>query len=192
MESTFSEEFKRNFLLTFTRELINHSAIIDMTKLQTIITNKENKRIDLIKAHINIQPIKREQPRIMQMPDASLLLPEPKVPIYLQNLKPTNKTLEEIDFWKITPFVKDNMVRVIEASPDEKVIVSGAVGSKTTDVTLSKEDITRIINRFSELSKIPTNEGIYRVIVGNLTLSAIISETLGSKFVIKKNILPIQ
>jgi hypothetical protein len=70
------------------------------------------------------------------------------------------------------------------------VVVTGTMGTKPTDIILSKEDIDRVINKFSEVSKIPATEGIFRVIVGNLILSAIISGVIGSKFVIKKESYP--
>jgi type IV secretory pathway ATPase VirB11/archaellum biosynthesis ATPase len=92
----------------------------------------------------------------------------------------------EIDLGKLNPLLKDKGVRIIDGSPDEKVRIMGSMGTRITDIFLTKEDIDRIIGKFSEMSKIPTNEGIYRVVVGNLILSAIISEVVGSRFVIKK------
>jgi type IV secretory pathway ATPase VirB11/archaellum biosynthesis ATPase len=79
------------------------------------------------------------------------------------------------------------LVKNIECSgPDEKIIVSGAMGRKPTSITLSKEQIDEIIERFSQATRIPVSEGIYKVVHGNLILSAIVSEIIGSKFIIKK------
>ena len=118
-----------------------------------------------------------------------LFIPEPTLPKHLEYLKPTASSPAEnieIDLGKINPLLKDPAVKIIEGSPDEKVRVMGTMGTKYTDIFLSKEEIESVINKFSELSKIPTIEGIYRVVVGNLNLSAIISEVIGSRFVIKK------
>jgi len=208
MEETFSDEFKRFFLIRFTEELIKHSATRDIVKLQNIIELKEKKKRE------RLIPKKREQfireqvglkreekkvssvegevkpqflikPAVRQAVKPSLLIAEPKLPPHLEYLKPVPATTE-IDLLKLNPLIKDSAVRVIEGNPDEKVKVTGVMGTKQTDIVLNKEDIDRIINRFSELSKIPVSEGVYRVAVGNLVLSAVISEVIGSKFVIKK------
>jgi len=60
------------------------------------------------------------------------------------------------------------------------------MGTKRTNIILNKEEIDQIIKKFSETAKIPLYEGIFRVVVGKLILSAIISDVIGSKFIIKK------
>ena len=112
------------------------------------------------------------------------------MPSHLEYLKPIPKPGIDIDLFKLNPLIKDPAVRLIEVNPDEKVMVIGTMGTKPTDIILNKEDIDRVINKFSGVSRIPTNEGIYRVIAGNLILSAIISSVIGSKFVIKKMVYP--
>ncbi len=128
---------------------------------------------------------------VMQVERTPLLIAEPKLPPHLEYLKPVPVTTTEIDLFKLNPIMKDPAVRVIEGNPDEKVKVTGVMGAKQTDIVLNKEDIDRIISKFAELSKIPASEGIYRVAVGNLVLSAVISEVIGSKFVIRKVIAPL-
>ncbi len=210
MEETFSTHFKKGFLLTFTKELIRHSARRDIIRLQNIIESEEKgkpfsivkpetfftKEISEIKSPIQIKSISAaiaRKPNLRQFtkPIArpSLFIPEPKFPEYLEYLKPIPVSGVEIDLSKINLLIKDPAVRIIEVSPDERVVVSGTMGTKPTDIILNKEDIDRIINKFSEVSKIPVSEGIYRVVVGNLILSAIISEVISSKFIIKKMIV---
>lgn len=216
MEETFSDDFKRLFLIKFTEELIKHSATKDITKLKSIIELKEKRRIEkLIQkkrgqfipeqgAAEEKQEIKKEElavggkvkpqplvkPAVMQMTRPPLLIAEPKLPPHLEYLKPVPATTANIDLLKLNPIMKDPSVRMIEGNPDEKIKVTGTMGTKETDIVLNKEEINQIINKFSELSKIPLSEGVYRVAVGNLVLSAIISEVIGSKFVIKKVIAP--
>lgn len=223
MEETFSQNFKRVFLLAFTKELIRHSAKKDILKLQSIIESREKEKKveilnepikklvreikqieapiqEIIKKPIEIQQIRRPisieikpRPIVRQFtkPVARrpLFIPEPKLPPHLEYLKPIPTAGIEIDLFKLNPLIKDAAVRIVEVNPDERVIVIGTMGTKPTDIILNKEDIDRVINKFSEVSKIPANEGIYRVVVGNLILSAIISETIGSKFIIKKMII---
>lgn len=213
MEGQFSEDFKRKFLFIFTKELINNSGKREMIKLQSIVEEKRKEGIPrqilqpIFKKEISqpqrIIPKKIETPEITVSPtrpmikrqmvrptsNQILFIPEPTLPKHLEYLKPTATTqIEnvEIDLGKLNPLLKDSAVKIIEGSPDERVRVMGTMGTRVTDIFLSKEDIESIINKFSEVSKIPTVEGIYRVVVGNLNLSAIISEVIGSRFVIKK------
>ena len=203
MEGTFSNEFKKNFILIFTKELISHSVKMDMIKLQKIIETRERKQSMPLILQPSF-PIRREEelkklnfskrvPSTKPFRNKSFIIPEPKLPLHLEYLKPLPTSSIGIDLFKITPLIKDPAVKIITGSPDEKVVVSGIMGTKPTGIFLSKEDIDKIINVFSEQSKIPINEGIYKVVLGNLILSAIISPVVGSRFVIKKNtIIPPQ
>ena len=198
----FSKNFKRLFLLHFTRELIRHSASGELLQLQNLMKGqiKEEKKqiIHSIKRSITKKKetlkeddldfykiFKRIKPKFYSQ-TRMLTIPEPKLPPHLQYLKPVPKDIK-IDLEKLDPLIQDPAVKVIESNgPDEHVIVRGTMGVKPTNTVLSKEEIDRIIKKFSEISKIPMHEGIYRVVVGRLMLSAIVSEVVGSKFMIKK------
>jgi len=221
MESELSDDFKEFFLITFTEELIRHSATQDISRLKKIIELKEKNKTEIVPEIKEKLIIKPEEEKLITHPEVekeipkkifakpkiigkqiarqvtravkpTLFIPEPKLPEHLEYLKPIPNAGIEIDLWKLNPLIKDPAVRIIEVNPDEKVIVTGAMGTRQTGITLNKEDIDRVINKFSELSKIPTNEGIYKVAVGNLIISAIISEVVGSKFIIRKMAYPAQ
>ena len=199
MESTFSNEFKKHFLLVFTKTLIIHSAKVEITKLENIIESKEkNGNIPSILSNepklllertgelrrINLPSIPK--PVTRQFNNPTFIIPESKLPPHLEYLKPVPTLTTGIDLFKLNPLIKDSAVKIIIGSPDEAVSVTGTMGTKPTSIVLNKEDIDRIINVFSTISKIPANEGIYKVAVGSLVLSAIISNVVGSRFVIKK------
>lgn len=202
MRETFSDNFKRLFLIKFTEELILHSEKIELRNLQEIISIKEKKKFarkqklvavprEIVSFEKKI-PVRQKRKFIMLKETAkpSLFIPESKLPEHLEYLKPMPTAGVEIDLWKLNPLIKDRVVRVIEVNPDEKVVVTGSMGTKPTNIILNKEDIDRIINEFSKISKIPIEEGVYRVVVGNLILSAVISEVIGSKFIIRKMVIP--
>jgi len=224
MTETFSQDFKKIFLLALTKELIFHSAKKDILKLQRIIQLKEQKKkekqflrpttvftrelgeervspekiikkpgFQLLPPQMMRRPITVElksKPFIRPRP-ISKLLPitrEPILPPHLEYLKPIPTAGVDIDLFKLNPLIKDVGVRLIEANPDERVIVSGTMGTKPTNIVLSEEDIDRIIDKFAQVTKIPAEEGIYRVAAGNLVLSAVISDITSSRFIIKKMI----
>ena len=198
----FSKNFKKLFLLHFTRELILHSASGELLQLQNLMKGqiKEEKEqiIHSIKRNIPEKKeklkeedldfykiFKRIKPKFYAQ-TKTLTIPEPKLPPHLQYLKPVPRDIK-IDLERLNPLIKDPAIKIIECNgPDEHIFVRGSMGVKPTDTILNKEEINRIIKKFSEISRIPIHEGVYRVIAGRLILSAIISEVIGSKFMIKK------
>src|SRR4030042_4167113 len=206
MKETFSDDFKRFFLMRFTEELIRRSEKRDIIKLQKIIELKEKRgrerliilktleRVKKVGGKISVKPIARPAGKIVKFGKITkplLLIPEPKLPEHLEYLKPVATAGTEINLFKLNPLVKDSAVKIIEVNPDEKVTVTGTMGTKPTDKKLSKKDIDEIKNKISKISRIPVTEGVYRVVAGNMILSAVISEVIGSKFVIQK-IMPSQ
>ncbi|HPD81789.1 MAG TPA: hypothetical protein PK357_01680 [Candidatus Pacearchaeota archaeon] len=118
--------------------------------------------------------------------ELKIVIPETRFPPHIQYIKPVpiNK---EIDLGKLNPLINDRFVKIIECyGPNENLFVKGSMGIKKTGIALTDEEIKKIINKFSEETKIPANEGIFKVASGKLMFSAIISETIGSKFIISK------
>jgi len=197
------DSFKKLFLLYFTRELILHSASGEVLQLKSLMKGQikegkeefirsikqtlPEKKGELKQEDLDFYKIfKQMKPKPIKPAPRVLRIPEPKLPPHLQYLKPTPRDVS-IDLERLNPLIKDPAVKVIECNgPDEHVFVRGTMGTKPTNIVLRKEEIDRIIKKFSELSRIPAGEGVYRVVVGKLILSAIISEVIGSKFMIKK------
>lgn len=198
----FSNNFKKLFLLYFTKELILHSAKGELLQLQTLVKeqvkgekeqilrsikrNIPGKKEKLREEDLDFYKIfKKIKPRYLPQ-KRMLTIPEPRLPSHLQYLKPVPRNME-IDLEKLNPLIKDPAVKIIECDgPDEHIFVRGRMGTKPTNIVLSKEEIIKVIKKISEASKMPIHEGVYRVVVGRLILSAIISEVVGSKFMIKK------
>ena len=83
-------------------------------------------------------------------------------------------------------------MKIIECNGEDKnLIVKGTMGSKPTNIVLNREEIDSVIEKFSVTTKIPVHEGVFKVVAGRLILTAIISEVISPKFVIKKMTLPI-
>ena len=196
---TLSNKLKEKFLLQFTRELIFNSAGGEFIQLQNAL--KEQIKEELVqsvkeeekptKEKLNLddldfsEPLKKKK-KIFHKRKRRLFIPESKLPPHLQYLKPTPKNIN-IEIEKLDDLIKDPAVKVIECNgADEHVIVRGNMGVKPTATVLSQEEIDEIIQQFSNISKIPIHQGIYSVVAGRLVFSAIISDVVGSKFMIKK------
>ncbi|NMB66695.1 hypothetical protein GYA25_01390 [Candidatus Woesearchaeota archaeon] len=104
--------------------------------------------------------------RFLDIPDISL-------PSHLNYLKPVPERIN-LNFYKLNPLINDPKVREIVANPNDNVIVKGSMGVMPSIIYLTKEDIMSVITLFSRYSKIPLNEGIYKVVLGDLILSAYI------------------
>ena len=117
---------------------------------------------------------------------SQLRIPEPRFPPRLQYLTPTPAP-NRVDLLKLNPLLNDGGVQVIEVGgPGQNVIVSGSMGRKKSTIALTQSDIEDIIRRVSQATKIPAQEGVFKVALGNIVFSAIISDVVGSKFVVKK------
>jgi hypothetical protein len=169
-------------------------------KIKRLVLNIEKKQEEIKKKeHItkeNINEIKRELLQRDNTPikekrefskKRTLRIPELRLPEHLSYLRPTPSNEKYIELVKIDSLIKDFNVRTLEClGVDKPIIVSGRMGVKTTNISLSEEDINSIINKFSSESMIPLEEGIFRAVVGRLEISAIISHSTENKFMINK------
>ncbi|MAH03812.1 hypothetical protein CMI39_03435 [Candidatus Pacearchaeota archaeon] len=175
-----SKELKLFILMQFTKELIKNSGKSNISQGKNIfVPSLLKKRPQLISPRLK-KPLRQRSKQIQ-----GLTIPESRLPPRFQYLKPTPRNIE-IDLGKLNPLLKDPMVKTIECDgPDEKIKVR-TMGLKTTNIILNKEEVNGTIKKFSEVTKIPIQEGIFKVAFGRLILIAIISSVVGSKFIIRK------
>ena len=206
-----SKDFRVDFLKKFTEELIRatdtykHSFI--KKEVKEVIHEKEPIKITPRKELREIvqDKIKKEEEKFSRLKQAEevfsefqekrlperriippLRIPKPILPGTVNHFQPF-PTEKSINLEKLNPLIRDPLVKIIECNgPDERVIVNGIMGRKPTKITLRKDQIEDIIDMFSQATKIPVHEGIFRVVYGNLILNAIVSEIVGSKFIIRK------
>ena len=201
MLQKFPQEFKIFFLRELTKELIYQSAPSEVFELANVLEEKEEETKNLEKKEKQQikQFIKEKEkeiknppliiPRInpqISRPLPVLRIPEPRLPQNLNYLRPTPSNVE-ISLGALNPLLADSAIRIIECNgPEEKIIVKGTMGSKPTGIVLSKEEIDSLIEKVSQTAKVPLEEGIFRAAVGKIVFSAIISDSIGSRFMIKK------
>ena len=88
---------------------------------------------------------------------------------------------------KITPFLRDNTIVSIECpGPGKNILVKKYNQVNVTKLALTEEEIKSIIEYYAKEAKIPLVGGILKAAVGNNIISAVISEFVGSRFVINK------
>ena len=141
---------------------------------------------------VAVKPIQISPPRreIEGQEYKILKVPEPKLPPEFQHLRPVPR-LREIDLGKLNSLINDPAVQVIECQgPGKQLMVSGQMGRKPSSVTLENEELEDVIDRFSKASRIPADTGLFKVVVGHLIFSAVISDIVPSRFIIRKMALP--
>jgi hypothetical protein len=149
-------------------------------------------------------PINQRQrimaPQKTQIPQSKTQInPQPQI----QNIKqkPTRKPIEDLkkikpeaeqrpagfSLGKIEKILRDKTIQSIECpGPGKKILVKKLNKINSTTITLGQPEITDIIQRFANQAKIPIMGGILKAAVGDMVISAVISEYVGSRFIINK------
>lgn len=189
------------FLEEFTKELIKNSRKpgMEIALSEHPVKSYSEPIPQFIKRVIETQPMKtlplipnlpgKIQPRINFTPNqiqpmnipatkpgpAALVLPSPQ-PL------PANFSLGKLD-----PLILDTKVTTLECPGPGKFVFVKILGrTSPTRITLSEEEIKKAIDTFSKESKIPVIGGLFKAAVGNLIITAVISDFVGSRFIINK------
>lgn len=204
-----SQEFRTLFVIEFTKELIKNSKTAETIALekqlrekikQNIKEKQEQKELYNVIKKRNLFPTQNQRmpQRQMQRPSQIQqrfptrqviqrpMIPQPRLPPTVQNITPQATSIK-IGLGKLNPLLRDTTVTAIECSGNEKnILVRRGNQIRTTSIKLSEEEINDIIEKFAKEARIPIEEGIMKLAVGNLIMTAIISEVVDTKFIIEK------
>lgn len=96
------------------------------------------------------------------------------------------KTIQE--YGKITPLLEDPSVSKIECQGEGIPIMVMRTGQKQkTRIILNRQEIADILEKISDKAHVPLLGGVFRSAVEKFSINAIVSEMIGSKFIIKKH-----
>lgn len=117
------------------------------------------------------QPILEEQETIVQA------VPKP--------IMQTLGTYRDVD--KITPFLRDPTILSIECQgPGKNILINRSGIIQATPIILSKDEIDKLMEDFSEKTRIPLIKGVFKAALSNFIITAVISEFVGTRFYIEK------
>jgi len=118
---------------------------------------------------------------------------QPTISIAAQKLQPSiirpeaQPRPENLELGRLESFLKDPSIQSIECpGPGRNLLVKRYSKINTTKVTLNQVEITNVINNFAQQARIPIAGGILKAAVGDLVISAVISDFVGSRFIINK------
>ncbi len=100
---------------------------------------------------------------------------------------PTNQQVD-IDLGKLNPLLNDNQINMIECpGPNKYLRIKKAGRVSMTKITISQKEIKEIIDNFAKKARVPVIGGVFKTAVGNLTITAVISDFVGSRFLITRH-----
>ncbi|MBI2451517.1 hypothetical protein HYV50_00395 [Candidatus Pacearchaeota archaeon] len=184
--------------------VITSETIKQQTEKQKIQVQKQPFQISLQKQFLQpIQPPKfaqakppvRLSPQMQYLPSASPGRKQPSIsatqtqapPPWLKPLYPTNIPIEKADLGKITSLLSDPAVIGIECpGPGKNIIVNKSGSIQATPINLTKEEIDSIMNEISEKTRIPLLIGLFKAALGDILITAVVSEYVGTRFMIQK------
>lgn len=88
---------------------------------------------------------------------------------------------------KINQLIFDPAVDSIECpGPYKNLLVNKSGAIQATNINLSPEETNEIMEEFSRITKIPISSGVFKGAIGKLIITAVISEFVGTRFIIQK------
>jgi len=213
LQKTNKHKDRTIFLRLFTKELIRLSyKKPKFPNLQTLQENYETESKESIKLfsqqHFQENPVNYtpQMPPSMQKSSLELIKPK-KIPLIKQFLRRktqipisnpiphlpsqeipvANPIPQGFNLGKIQPLINDRNIDMIECNGENKpIIVKTNAQIKLTQIKLTKQEIQNTIELFSQATKIPLLGGVFKAALGNLILTAVISDFIGSQFIITK------
>jgi nitrogenase molybdenum-iron protein alpha/beta subunit len=92
------------------------------------------------------------------------------------------------DYGKLTSLINDQNVAYIECFGKNSPLNVIRFGQKQrTNIVMNDEEIKSFLKYISDKVKIPLIDGVFNVVIDGMLVNAIVSDTIGTKFMIKKN-----
>jgi hypothetical protein len=199
MPKAKKHELRESVLKGFIHQLIWYSITEQEREEIHASTTKERKRIDLSMA---LNPNRGEliltqdiplAPSPYNIKSSEPMLAKPRnnknlqIQIPKRNPKQITAGKESINLGKIASILKDPSVMSLECPGTGKNILVNRSGViQTSPLTLNKEEINTLMQKFSEKTRIPIVTGLYKAVFSDLLITAVISDYVGTRFIIHK------
>jgi len=203
----FLKMFMREILINMPREKTEEPFSTYNTDISSITTNTANNKETTVISSPVISSIKRSVPSALTSQKAAFPLspqgpfrplPYNVPPIMLRQRPPTPKMYlaPPTESWlvnlqslkRIQPLLTDKTITSIECSgPGMPIMIARGTYTQSTPVHFTVDEINKIIKEISERTKIPLNaSGIFKAAIGDIIITAVLSEFVGTRFVIQK------
>lgn len=186
METEIAELFLTNFI----GNIIKSKMPVNSLENEKIAEVKENYNV-MQKSMLIQEKVNEEQP--IKIKNEFQKKPQPKRTIIKRPIKPqtshvnysSQSQLSATD--KLNAIIKDPYVNEIEClGTDHPLMVKKSGQTQKTQVNLSIDEIYELIAEFSQKTRIPIVNGRIKAALNDLIITAVLSETLGPRFIIQK------
>lgn len=188
--------YRNLFLREFTKEIIRNVAVAE----ERIIPETNMREPEIIRpSHIHLKsykpslrinekiPIKKFSQPIENIKKLPSQTPEGYKPSISEQELVEEKVPENFNLGKINFLIKDPKVTEIECPGPNKNLLTKTLNKVfLTRTALSEKEIQDIIKTFSTTARIPIIGGLFKAAVGNIILTAVISDVAGTRFIIRK------
>lgn len=192
------------FLFSFTKGLIDSIELppeakeeieeyvpSQMAAPQTSLPKQDEKQIPIVslakpaverRMHSSI-PAKFSKMQISQKPISGInTFPKPQAGIPSSRPAPGHPDLGKLNF-----ILADPRVESIECQgPNKNILVKKDGSIQKASLILTEQEIKKIIEDFSEKTRIPLIGGTFKAALQNLIMTAVASDFVGSRFMIQK------
>jgi hypothetical protein len=95
--------------------------------------------------------------------------------------------VDTLNLGKLEPILRDPSVSSVEVpGPGKNILVNKSGSIQTTQFSLNEDEIDSMITDVSNKTRIPVSQGIYKTAVNDLLVTAVVSDYVGSRFIIQK------
>ena len=159
-----------------------------LTTLKTQEVVHEDKQIinaDLVPSVSGKIPKPKLMPKPKTIPAGPAGLRPSLPPIQSKAAAPTAAPIN--DYGKINSLLKDPSIGYIECPGAEKSLSIVRAGQKQlTKISLTSDEIKKLLEKVAEQAHVPLMEGVFRAAIEDFTINGVVSDVIGSRFVIKK------
>jgi hypothetical protein len=140
-------------------------------------------------------PEEGKEKKIEALPQ-QVRLAEPKVVVKTVQVAPLQKSGEEPRVYimdALNPILADPSVQNINCpGPDRYLLVTRMGLVQSSNMRFAAEDINNFMKDISQKTRIPLLPGLFKVAYGNYIVTAVVSEFVGTKFIIERKPMVMQ
>jgi len=182
---TFLREFTREILVNISHTYLRTEVRRDIgNKISEVLKNKDRILNEIGEAR-EIHEIPGYQPSkfvIKKIEEPEILKTIPSVKIHS-----SYEGKPELNFGRMSDILKDEDVYTIECSgPGNFLIVKKPNKEEASPVSLNEEEIKRVISEFADATQIYPSEGVFTTSYKNYSITAVMSDNAGSRFIITR------
>lgn len=165
-------------------ENVMKASMVDKHVLAEKKVDVRTKRVDVKKMAASRVVVPIEKVKKTVISPKSVVMPAQIAPVVVG--KGEAVVIGE-DYGKIGPLLGDPSVSTIECEGTGRSIMVIRAGQRQrTRIVLSEGEIRGTLDRVADEAHVPLLEGVFRASVSGFSINAVISEMIGSKFIIKK------